>query len=93
MYMNYKHMANAHFEVDEVKREDGSKVQIGDRLECDGFRATLMYIGLVPPTKGTLFLFFIMIYIMKSTFLSEIIYTIILIFVILLLSICASPTL
>lgn len=31
---------------------DGSTVQIGDRLECEGHFATVRYIGLVPPTKG-----------------------------------------
>lgn len=33
-------------------RTDGSRVEIGCRLECEGYRATLKYIGPVPPTKG-----------------------------------------
>ncbi|XP_045187211.2 tubulin-specific chaperone E-like isoform X2 [Mercenaria mercenaria] len=35
-----------------ILREDGSKVAIGARLECEGYRATLKYIGPVSPTKG-----------------------------------------
>lgn len=35
-----------------IVREDGSKVEVGARLECEGYRATLKYIGPVPPTKG-----------------------------------------
>ena len=26
---------------------------IGDRIECDGHRADILFIGEVPPTKGT----------------------------------------
>lgn len=26
---------------------------VGDRLECDGHRGTILFIGEVPPTKGT----------------------------------------
>lgn len=35
-----------------ILRDDGSSVEVGDRLECEGYRATLKYIGPVPPTKG-----------------------------------------
>ena len=36
-----------------VQRNDGSVLCIGDRVESDGFMATVRYIGAVTPTKGT----------------------------------------
>ncbi|KAL4239116.1 hypothetical protein ACF0H5_003818 [Mactra antiquata] len=47
MYKNYVLQME-----DTPTRGDGSEVEIGDRLVCDEYRATLKYIGLVPPTKG-----------------------------------------
>lgn len=39
-------------EVSKIKRDDGSSVNIGDRLICDEHTATILYVGQVPPTKG-----------------------------------------
>ena len=39
--------------VMEVKRSDGSVLCVGDRVESDGFTATVKYIGAVTRTKGT----------------------------------------
>ena len=36
----------------EVQRENGTPVEVGDRLVCDGYMATVKFIGQVPPTKG-----------------------------------------
>ena len=38
----------------EFKRKDGSFLCVGDRVESDGYFATVKYIGTVPPTKGLL---------------------------------------
>lgn len=39
-------------EVSNIKKDDGSSVNIGDRLICDEYTATILYVGQVPPTKG-----------------------------------------
>jgi len=36
----------------EVKRDDGTPVSVGDRVECEGCMATVRFIGEVPPTTG-----------------------------------------
>ncbi|CAG5119713.1 unnamed protein product, partial [Candidula unifasciata] len=33
-------------------RLDGSKLEVGDRVVCDNHKATIRFIGQVPPTKG-----------------------------------------
>lgn len=40
------------FTVEDIYREDGSTVEIGSYLECEGYKAVLKYKGPVPPTKG-----------------------------------------
>ncbi|KAH9498249.1 hypothetical protein Btru_009458 [Bulinus truncatus] len=36
----------------DLRGSDGSVLQVGDRVECDGHCAFIRYIGEVPPTKG-----------------------------------------
>ena len=39
---------------EDLRREDGSAISVGDRVDSDGYFATVKYIGFVPPTKGSL---------------------------------------
>ena len=36
---------------------DGTEFQIGDRIFCDQHRATIRFVGQVPPTNGKIIMF------------------------------------